>query len=93
MMPEVKRARPPRCGATRPHAAADRRPSRHEGCRAMRLARFPLRQARALVVPKPGTAADAAALDAHGLAHIARFERSKRCLFVDALPKNRTARC
>ena len=42
----------------------------------------------AFVVVQPGTAADAAALDAHCLAHIARFKRPKRYVFVDALPKN-----
>ncbi|HET9821642.1 MAG TPA: AMP-binding protein, partial [Burkholderiaceae bacterium] len=42
----------------------------------------------AFVVPRPGAAPDAAALDAHCLAHIARFKRPKRYVFVDALPKN-----
>ena len=42
----------------------------------------------AFVVAQPGAAADAAALDAHCLAHIARFKRPKRYVFVDALPKN-----
>jgi long-chain acyl-CoA synthetase len=36
----------------------------------------------------PGRTPDAAALDAHCLAHIARFKRPKRYVFVDALPKN-----
>jgi long-chain acyl-CoA synthetase len=40
----------------------------------------------AFVVARPGTTA--AALDAHCLAHIARFKRPKRYVFVDALPKN-----
>ena len=42
----------------------------------------------AFVVPQPGTTLDTAALDAHCLAHIARFKRPKRYAFVDALPKN-----
>jgi long-chain acyl-CoA synthetase len=42
----------------------------------------------AFVVAAPGHASDAAALDAHCLAHIARFKRPKRYVFVDALPKN-----
>jgi len=42
----------------------------------------------AFVVPKPGQCIDEAALDAHCLAHIARFKRPKRYLVVDALPKN-----
>jgi long-chain acyl-CoA synthetase len=42
----------------------------------------------AFVVPAPGQATDAAALDAHCLAHIARFKRPKRYVFVDTLPKN-----
>ncbi|MGC3984275.1 MAG: hypothetical protein QM777_05855 [Pseudorhodoferax sp.] len=40
------------------------------------------------VVAAPGAAVDAAALDAHCLAQIARFKRPKRYVFVDALPKN-----
>jgi long-chain acyl-CoA synthetase len=42
----------------------------------------------AFVVGQPGATADAQALDAHCLAHIARFKRPKRYVFVDALPKN-----
>jgi len=42
----------------------------------------------AFVVPAPGAPVDEAALDAHCLAHIARFKRPKRYVFVDALPKN-----
>jgi long-chain acyl-CoA synthetase len=42
----------------------------------------------AFVVPQTGAAPDAAALDAHCLAHIARFKRPKRYVFTDALPKN-----
>lgn len=43
----------------------------------------------AFVVTTPGhPQASAAALDAHCLAHIARFKRPKRYVFVDALPKN-----
>ncbi len=42
----------------------------------------------AFVVAAPGAAPSAAALDAHCLAHIARFKRPKRYEFVDALPKN-----
>jgi long-chain acyl-CoA synthetase len=42
----------------------------------------------AFVVPATGAAPDAAALDAHCLAHIARFKRPKRYVFTDALPKN-----
>jgi acyl-CoA synthetase (AMP-forming)/AMP-acid ligase II len=40
------------------------------------------------VVAAPGAVVDAAALDAHCLAQIARFKRPKRYVFVDALPKN-----
>jgi len=42
----------------------------------------------AFVVAQPGAAPSAEALDAHCLAHIARFKRPKRYVFVDALPKN-----
>jgi long-chain acyl-CoA synthetase len=42
----------------------------------------------AFVVKAPGTACDAAMLDAHCLDHIARFKRPKDYRFVDALPKN-----
>ncbi|EHR69067.1 acyl-CoA synthetase (AMP-forming)/AMP-acid ligase II [Burkholderiales bacterium JOSHI_001] len=42
----------------------------------------------AFVVMRPGAAWDAAALDAHCLARIARFKRPKRYIAVDALPKN-----
>jgi acyl-CoA synthetase (AMP-forming)/AMP-acid ligase II len=42
----------------------------------------------AFVVAAPGAIIDEAALDAHCLAHIARFKRPKRYVFVDALPKN-----
>jgi long-chain acyl-CoA synthetase len=42
----------------------------------------------AFVVMRPGVEPDAATLDAHCLARIARFKRPKRYLFVDALPKN-----
>ena len=42
----------------------------------------------AFVVAVPGAVKDEAALDAHCLAHIARFKRPRRYLFVDALPKN-----
>jgi long-chain acyl-CoA synthetase len=42
----------------------------------------------AFVVARPGCGLDSAALDAHCLAHIARFKRPKRYLIVDALPKN-----
>jgi long-chain acyl-CoA synthetase len=42
----------------------------------------------AFVVTTQDNAIDAAALDAHCLAHIARFKRPKRYVFVDALPKN-----
>lgn len=42
----------------------------------------------AFVVPNPGADLKEAALDAHCLAHIARFKRPKRYVFVDALPKN-----
>jgi long-chain acyl-CoA synthetase len=42
----------------------------------------------AFVVAKPGSTPDEAALDAHCLAHIARFKRPKRYLFVAELPKN-----
>jgi long-chain acyl-CoA synthetase len=42
----------------------------------------------AFVVPRPGQRIDEALLDAHCLAHIARFKRPKRYVVVDALPKN-----
>ena len=42
----------------------------------------------AFVVARPGEAADAAALDAHCLARIARFKRPRHVRFVEALPKN-----
>lgn len=42
----------------------------------------------AFVVAAPGAAPDAAALDAHCLAQLARFKRPKRYVFVEALPKN-----
>jgi long-chain acyl-CoA synthetase len=42
----------------------------------------------AFVVARPGAALEAAALDAHCLAHLARFKRPKRYEYVDALPKN-----
>ena len=42
----------------------------------------------AFVVPAPGHTLQAEALDAHCLAHIARFKRPKRYVFVQALPKN-----
>lgn len=42
----------------------------------------------AFVVAAPGLAGDAAALDRHCLAQIARCKRPKRYVFVDALPKN-----
>ena len=42
----------------------------------------------AFVVPQPGCSLDPATLDAHCLAHIARFKRPKRYVVIDALPKN-----
>ncbi len=42
----------------------------------------------AFVVPQAGAGLEAGALDAHCLAHIARFKRPKHYAFVDALPKN-----
>ncbi len=42
----------------------------------------------AFVVPVAGAAPDAAVLDAHCLAQIARFKRPKQYRFVAALPKN-----
>ncbi|HJV72292.1 class I adenylate-forming enzyme family protein [Ideonella sp.] len=42
----------------------------------------------AFVVPQPGAALSADALDAHCLAQMARFKRPKRYELVDALPKN-----
>jgi long-chain acyl-CoA synthetase len=42
----------------------------------------------AFVVPQSGTTLEAAALDAHCLAQIARFKRPKRYEIVDGLPKN-----
>jgi long-chain acyl-CoA synthetase len=42
----------------------------------------------AFVVAAPGEQADPARLDAHCLAHIARFKRPKAYRFVAALPKN-----
>ena len=42
----------------------------------------------AFVVAAEGRAPTPEALDAHCIAHIARFKRPKRYLFVDSLPKN-----
>jgi long-chain acyl-CoA synthetase len=42
----------------------------------------------AFVVAQPHATLDAAGLDAHCLAHIARFKRPKRYVFVSSLPKN-----
>jgi long-chain acyl-CoA synthetase len=42
----------------------------------------------AFIVPAAGAAPSVQALDAHCLAHIARFKRPKRYEFVAALPKN-----
>lgn len=42
----------------------------------------------AYVVSTPGATLDCNALDAHCLAHIARFKRPKRYVSVDVLPKN-----
>ncbi|RMD94248.1 MAG: long-chain fatty acid--CoA ligase, partial [Alphaproteobacteria bacterium] len=42
----------------------------------------------AFVVPEAGWSPEAAALDAHCLAAIARFKRPKDYVFVDELPKN-----
>jgi long-chain acyl-CoA synthetase len=42
----------------------------------------------AFVVRAPGAACDPVDLDAHCLAHIARFKRPKDYRFVEALPKN-----
>ena len=42
----------------------------------------------AFVVAQAGAALTEAALDAHCLAHIARFKRPKRYIFVSELPKN-----
>jgi acyl-coenzyme A synthetase/AMP-(fatty) acid ligase len=42
----------------------------------------------AFVVRAPGSSVDAAALDEHCIARIARFKRPKRYRFVEALPKN-----
>ncbi len=42
----------------------------------------------AIVVRKPGSGLDEAALIAHCQAHLAAFKVPKRVLFVDALPKN-----
>jgi long-chain acyl-CoA synthetase len=42
----------------------------------------------AFIVARSGVTLDAAALDAHCLANIARFKRPKRYVFVDTLPKN-----
>ena len=42
----------------------------------------------AFVVAQPGTTLTTVALDAHCMAHIARFKRPKRYEFVEALPKN-----
>jgi long-chain acyl-CoA synthetase len=46
----------------------------------------------AVVALKPQATADAAALDAFCLEHIARFKRPKRYRFVDELPKNPTGK-
>ena len=42
----------------------------------------------AFVVAAPGQACDTADLDAHCLAHMARFKRPKDYRLVEALPKN-----
>ena len=42
----------------------------------------------AFVVAVGGTAVEAASLDALCLAHLARFKRPKRYVFIDSLPKN-----
>jgi acyl-CoA synthetase (AMP-forming)/AMP-acid ligase II len=42
----------------------------------------------AFIVAAPGAAVDAAALEAHCLAHIARFKRPKQYRFIETLPKN-----
>jgi long-chain acyl-CoA synthetase len=42
----------------------------------------------AFIVPQAGASVDAEALDQHCLAHIARFKRPKRYVFIDELPKN-----
>ena len=42
----------------------------------------------ACVVPSPGYTLTAEELDAHCLAHIARFKRPKKYVFKDSLPKN-----
>jgi long-chain acyl-CoA synthetase len=42
----------------------------------------------AFVVPAPGARLQTESLDAHCLAHIARFKRPKRYVLLDALPKN-----
>jgi long-chain acyl-CoA synthetase len=42
----------------------------------------------AFIVPVPGTTPDPAALDAHCLAHIARFKRPKAYVTLQDLPKN-----
>ncbi|HMR69766.1 MAG TPA: AMP-binding protein, partial [Rubrivivax sp.] len=42
----------------------------------------------AFVVPRPGERIDERVLDAHCLAHIARYKRPRRYVVVDALPKN-----
>ena len=46
----------------------------------------------AVVAIVVASGADAAALDAHCLAQIARFKRPKRYVFVDELPKNATGK-
>ena len=42
----------------------------------------------AFIVAQPGSTLTTAALDAHCLAHIARFKRPRHYVFVEALPKN-----
>ncbi|MDZ7813369.1 MAG: AMP-binding protein, partial [Ideonella sp.] len=42
----------------------------------------------AFVVARPGAAVDAAALDSHVLAYLARFKRPKRYVLAESLPKN-----
>ncbi len=46
----------------------------------------------AFVVSAAGATVDIAQLDAHCLAHIARFKRPKTYVLVDALPKNETGK-
>ncbi|WPB56549.1 class I adenylate-forming enzyme family protein [Xylophilus sp. GOD-11R] len=63
-------------------------PAVHEACAIGEPDREWGEKVVAFVVPRSGQALDEAALEAHCLAHMARFKRPKRYRFVLELPKN-----